>query len=68
MLVLTRKRNDEIVVDNQITIRVLQITGNRIRLGIDAPSATTIRRGELQPLDDLERPSSSMHECNPDVQ
>ena len=50
MLVLTRKQNESIVVDGQITIRILRISGNRIRLGIDAPSDIAVRRQELEPL------------------
>ncbi|MCO6455630.1 MAG: carbon storage regulator [Pirellulaceae bacterium] len=50
MLVLTRKQDEAIVIDGQITIRVLQLRGNRIRLGIEAPPDVVIRRGELAPL------------------
>jgi len=51
MLVLTRKKNDLIVIDGQIEIKVLQVNGSRIRLGINAPPSTRIRRGELTPFD-----------------
>lgn len=50
MLVLTRKLQEEIVIDGEITLTVLQIKGNRIRLGIKAPRSTSIRRAELEEL------------------
>jgi carbon storage regulator CsrA len=50
MLVLSRKKNETIVVDNQIEIEVLQIKGNTVRLGIKAPQSVKILRGELQPV------------------
>ncbi len=50
MLVLTRKKNESIVLDNQIVIKILQVKGNRIRLGVSAPADVAIRRGELDPL------------------
>lgn len=49
MLVLTRKKNDSIVIDGRITIQVLQVKGGGIRLGITAPSDVSILRGELKP-------------------
>lgn len=50
MLVLARKKNDTIVINDQIVIEVLQIKGNTIRLGIAAPAEVRIARGELKPL------------------
>jgi carbon storage regulator len=47
MLVLTRKIGERIVIDNQIVIEVLQVKGNRVRLGIEAPAGATILRQEL---------------------
>jgi carbon storage regulator len=47
MLVLTRKIGERIVIDNQIVIEVLQVKGNRVRLGIEAPVGATILRQEL---------------------
>ena len=47
MLVLTRKLNEEITIGDNIKVTVLQIKGNSIRLGIDAPKDVRIVRGEL---------------------
>ena len=50
MLVLSRKKNQSIVIDNCVEVEVLQIKGNTIRLGIKAPQSVKILRGELQPV------------------
>ena len=47
MLVLTRKLNQTIAIDKDITIEVLQIKGNQIRLGINAPSNVAVKRLEI---------------------
>jgi carbon storage regulator len=46
MLVLTRKLGERIVIDDRITVTVLEVRGNRIRLGIDAPNEIPIKRQE----------------------
>ncbi|MEW4526979.1 carbon storage regulator [Maioricimonas sp. JC845] len=47
MLVLTRRLNEAIVIDNAIQLRVVAINGRRIRLAIDAPQHMAIRREEV---------------------
>ena len=49
MLVLSRKKNQSIVIDGNIEIEVLQVKGNSIRLGIKAPRDVRVLRGELKP-------------------
>ena len=49
MLVLSRKKNESIVINGNIRIEVLQIKGKQIRLGITAPSNMKVLRGELPP-------------------
>ena len=46
MLVLSRKVGDKLVIDGNITVEVVKIQGNRISLGIVAPSNVKILRGE----------------------
>ena len=50
MLVLSRKTNESIVIDGNITISVLQVKGKIVRLGIEAPKEIPIRRKELREL------------------
>lgn len=47
MLVLSRKKQENIRIDGNIVIRVLAIDGKRVRLGIDAPEGVKIVRDEL---------------------
>jgi carbon storage regulator len=47
MLVLTRKAGERIVIDDSIVVEVLEIQGNRVRIGIQAPAGVTILREEL---------------------
>lgn len=47
MLVLSRKVGEKLVIDGNITVEVVKIQGNRISLGIIAPSDVKILRGEL---------------------
>jgi carbon storage regulator len=47
MLVLTRKAGEKIRIGDEIVLTVIEIKGNRIKLGIDAPSEVSIVRGEL---------------------
>jgi len=51
MLVLSRKKDESIVLDGQIEIQVLKIKGNTVRLGIKAPANVKVLRGELSPFD-----------------
>lgn len=47
MLVLTRKRGEELQIDGRIRVTVVSVQGNRVRLGIEAPGDVSVRRGEL---------------------
>ena len=47
MLVLTRKPGEKVVIGNGITVTVVGVTGNKVRVGIDAPEQVRILRGEL---------------------
>lgn len=47
MLVLSRKKNETIVIDDQIRVTVLEVRGDKVRLGIDAPKDVGIHREEV---------------------
>jgi carbon storage regulator len=47
MLVLSRKPNQSIVIDGQITVTLMEIRGNRVQLGIEAPREIPVMRTEL---------------------
>jgi carbon storage regulator len=47
MLVLSRRIGQRIVIDDRITVTVVEIRGGQIRLGIEAPREVPVRRSEL---------------------
>ena len=47
MLVLSRKKNESIVINNNITIVVVDIRGDKVRLGIEAPKEIPVHRREV---------------------
>jgi carbon storage regulator len=48
MLVLTRRRSQEIVIDENIRITVVAVSGNSVRLGITAPIGVRVDRKEVR--------------------
>jgi carbon storage regulator len=48
MLVLTRKIGDKVLLGEEIEIAVVDIQGNQVKLGISAPRALPVLRGELK--------------------
>lgn len=67
MLVLTRKANEEILIGDNIRIKVVAISGNRVRLGISAPSDTRVMREEMFEMEEatvpFEPPAQIVHEA-----
>lgn len=47
MLVLSRRSNESIVIGGNVTVTVLEIRGDHVRIGIDAPREITIHREEI---------------------
>lgn len=47
MLVLSRKKNESIVINNDITIVVVEIRGDKVRLGVEAPKEIPVHRQEV---------------------
>jgi carbon storage regulator len=47
MLVLTRRLNETIVINGNITITVVAVQGNKVRLGITAPPSVPVDRQEV---------------------
>lgn len=48
MLVLSRKVGEELLIGDKISLIVKRVAGNRVLLGIEAPSEVHVIRGELQ--------------------
>jgi carbon storage regulator len=47
MLVLTRKVGEKVVIDGRITVTVLSVDGNKVRIGVTAPPQVRIDREEV---------------------
>ncbi len=47
MLVLTRKKDEKIMIGENIEIQVLSIDGNQVQIGIDAPRSIEVHREEV---------------------
>lgn len=52
MLVLTRKEQERLIIDERIVITVVRVAGGAVRLGIEAPLVVPIRREEVRLADD----------------
>ena len=64
MLVLSRKKDEQIVIADHITITVIEIRGDKVRLGIEAPITVTIHRKEVQDAIDRENESKKVFTTN----
>lgn len=47
MLILTRKLGEGIVIGTEVVVRVVEIKGGQVKLGIDAPHETSVHREEV---------------------
>ncbi len=47
MLVLSRKKDEKIIIGDNITLMVIEIRGDKVRLGIDAPKEISVHREEV---------------------
>ncbi len=47
MLVLSRKKDESIIINDLIKVTVVEIRGDKVRLGIDAPKDVTVHRREV---------------------
>jgi carbon storage regulator len=57
MLVLSRKPGEKILIGDNITLTVVRLQGNQVRLALDAPDEVRILRGEL--VDGFEMPPAT---------
>ncbi len=69
MLVLSRKKNESIIINNDITIVVVEIRGDKVRLGVEAPREVPVHRREVYEaikraeLAAAEKPSGAVQEA-----
>ena len=53
MLVLSRKPGESIVIDGRITVKIIRLDGDMVKLGIEAPSEVPVHRQEVY--DEIQR-------------
>lgn len=60
MLILTRRIGETLVVGDEVTVTVLGVKGNQVRLGVNAPKEVAVHREEI-----YQRIQREKHENNP---
>lgn len=64
MLVLTLQKNKAIIIGEQITLRVLEIRGDKVRLGIEAPRDLPVDRVEVREAKRRERGRHDLYDVS----
>lgn len=69
MLVLTRRLDESIEIGDSITIKVLSVDGDKVKLGINAPREVTILRSELSQtlIDQIQVCQNTQQQNNPEM-
>jgi carbon storage regulator len=65
MLVLSRKENERIKLGDSITVTVVRVTGDKVRLGIEAPANVLVLREELEQTTYIETQPPAYSETKP---
>ena len=47
MLILTRRVGESVMIDNDITVTILGVKGNQVRVGVNAPKEVAVHREEI---------------------
>ena len=47
MLILTRRVGETVMIGNEVTVTVLGVKGNQVRIGVNAPKDVTVHREEI---------------------
>jgi len=65
MLILTRRVGEAVVIDEEVTVTVLGVKGNQVRIGVNAPKNVSVHREEIFERIKNERASTTTQ--NPDI-
>jgi len=63
MLVLSRKRGEQIVIGSDIKVKVLEVRGGRVKLGLIGPAEVPMHREEVQERMDIAPPALAFADC-----
>lgn len=66
MLIISRKKNDGVIIDENIELTIVDIQGDKVRIGIDAPTSVKIVRKELLETENLNKEAAQIQN-KPDV-
>lgn len=66
MLILTRKKNESIILDGKIEIKIIEIEDGKVKIGIDAPKDIDIIRKELYKKVEEENVTAIKYKYKPD--
>ncbi|HVK08662.1 MAG TPA: carbon storage regulator CsrA [Gemmataceae bacterium] len=67
MLILTRKEDESVVINSNVVITVVEISGNRVRLGVVAPKGVPVHRREVYEAIHGHGPDMAPTAVNPDA-
>jgi carbon storage regulator len=67
MLVLSRKKNESIIINDDITIVVVEIRGDKVRLGVEAPKEIPVHRNEVYEAIRRNQEAGEQAEVEPDT-
>mgnify|MGYP001158133414 CR=1 FL=1 len=65
MLVLSRHRDEAIMIGDEVEITIVDIRGDKVRVGINAPSSVPVHRREIYEAIREENEQASSLDCNP---
>ncbi|GIX03930.1 MAG: carbon storage regulator [Planctomycetaceae bacterium] len=67
MLVITRRKNESVIINDVIVITVVEIRGDKVRLGIEAPREVPIHRREVYEAIQRAGSTPAVHQTPPAV-
>jgi carbon storage regulator len=68
MLILTRRVGESLMIGDNITVTVLGVKGNQVRIGVNAPKDVAVHREEIFRRIELEKKQKSVsYDCDSDV-
>jgi carbon storage regulator len=67
MLILTRRVGETLMIGDEVTVTVLGVKGNQVRIGVNAPRDVAVHREEIYERIKREHPSESLEDSAPDT-